>query len=264
MRILLAAKHAPEGPRPIGGVQSWCRTVAAELCQRGHEVQMWGAEQSLPAGRFDLGIIANIADTRDAAGLCDQVVNVSHGIIKAEGPDRQFRCAFTSEGVRDYWQGAGAVIRQPIDTEFWFDSGRARSGLLRYSYRGGMPWLAGVAAEMGMTYTHISGVTAEEAREAMQGAACVLATGRAALEAAACGAPVVICDHRSTYQGPLIAVFGLTQARQNYSGREGFEPFPASAKGHIEFAMQEAGWRDYVRQHHDVRMIVNQLLEIAC
>ena len=84
MRILLAAKHAPHGKRPIGGVQSWCRTVAQELIQRGHEAVTWGPEQPAPLGVFDLGVIANVGDTSRAFDWCQKTINVCHGIIPAE------------------------------------------------------------------------------------------------------------------------------------------------------------------------------------
>lgn len=120
MRILLAAKHAPHGSRPIGGVQSWCRTVATELSRRGHEVETWGPEQSMPVARFDLGIIANVGDTSKVLYLCDKVLHVIHGIAPAEKPVGK-NVVFTSEEVRDHWGGTGAVIRQPIDIEFLAD-----------------------------------------------------------------------------------------------------------------------------------------------
>lgn len=266
MRVLLAAKHAPEGSRPIGGVQSWCRTVASELRRIGHEAVTWGPEQPLPAGRFDLGIVANAGDSRGALDRCEGVLIVSHGIIPAEEPPPGLPVVFTSEGVRDHWGRKGAVIRQPIDLQFWapHSGAKNRNQLLRYSYRRGLGWLGQVAGDLGMTFRHMDGVTHADARDALQGAACVLATGRAALEAMACGAPVVICDNRSAYQGPLLDPDPRAAMGRNYSGRGGIEPTPENVAEAVLEAMAEGSLRDWVRDHHDVREIVPQLLEAAC
>lgn len=266
MRVLLAAKHAPDGSRPIGGVQSWCRTVAAELRRIGHEAVTWGPEQGAPAGSFDLGIAANIGDTGWGLSRCGDLLAVCHGIIPAEEPPAGVPVVFTSEGVRDHWGGTGAVIRQPIDLDFWSPHPRQenRNQLLRYSYRRGLGWLGEVAAGMGMTFRHMDGVTHEQARAALRAAGCVLATGRAALEAMACGVPVVICDNRSAYQGPLLDP-DLEGARaRNYSGRGGIAPTPENVAEAVLEAMAAGSRRDWVQAHHDVREIVPRLLEAAC
>lgn len=266
MRVLLAAKHAPEGSRPIGGVQSWCRTVAAELRRLGHEAVTWGPEQPLPANAFDVGIVANVGDAGVAIARCERVLVVCHGIIPAEAPPKGMAVAFTSEGVRDHWSGLGPVIRQPIDLAFWAPQSESknRNQLLRYSYRRGLGWLGQVAADLGMTYRHMDGVTHEQARAALCAAGCVLATGRAALEAMACGVPVVICDNRSAYQGPLLDPYPRSAMARNYSGRGGVAPTPENVADAVVEAMAAGSMRDWVAEHHDVRDIVPQLLEAAC
>lgn len=273
MRILMASKRAPGTPgRRDGGVQTWVSTVAAELRRVGHEVDVMPAAAAVSPGYglrkrapYDMGIFANSRYTAPLTAYCDASVLVCHGIVDDEAPSQQFDVtAFTSEEVRDHWKGDGPIIRQPIDLDFW-SPGNCRDGktLVRYANRGGLEWLGAVADKMGLQYQHLRNVSHEQAREAMRRAQCVLATGRAALEAAACGTPVVICDHRSSYQGPLAAPFGLSQARQNYSGRGGFAPCPESMRRMIEDAMPAEGWRQYVQTHHDVRNIAQQLLGAA-
>ena len=264
MRVLLAAKHAPEGSRPIGGVQSWCRTVAAELRRLGHHVQLWGPEQPLPGVRFDLGIMANLIDTSPALEICARWLVVCHGIIPAEAPPSGPLVVFTSEGVRDHWRGAGPVIRQPIDVQYWSPGPGTHGQLLRYSYRRGLGFLSEVAAGLGMTFRHMDGVTHDEARGALRSAGCVLASGRAALEAMACGVPVAICDNRSAYQGPLLDPDLQGAMQRNYSGRGGIVPTPENVSEAVLEAMQAGSRRDWVLEHHDVRDIVPQLLEAAC
>src|SRR5690606_29899250 len=151
----------------------------------------WGPEWPLPAGRFEVGIVANVPFTRPAMDLCDRVLVVSHGIIEAERPEGDL-VAFTSEGVRAHWGMQGPVIRQPIDLVFWSPAGGRRRYLTRFSYRGGLRYLPRVAHRMGLEFQHVAKLHPFDVRAILRDSACVLATGRAALEAMACGVPVVI------------------------------------------------------------------------
>lgn len=264
MKVLLAAKFMPTGDRPIGGVQSWVGTVAAELRRRGHDVALWQPGFAAPGGHFELGILANWAHTAGVAGSCDRLLLVSHGIIEEERPPAGVPVAFTSEGVREHWGVAGPVVRQPIDLGFWAPAGGAEPVLVRYSYRGGLPWLQGVAGAMGLGFRHLRAATHREARAVLRTAACVVATGRAALEAMACGVPVAICDHRSAYQGPLVDFDAAGAMARNYSGRGGVEATPVTAEQAIREAIKRGSMRVHVGQHHDVAHVVDQLLEAAC
>ena len=268
MRILLAAKHAPHGSRPIGGVQSWCRTVGNELARRGHEVETWGPEQPRPTHEFDLGVIANVSDTGTVLGQCRERVVVSHGIIPAENTSRGQRpgdpMCYTSEEVRDHWGGAGAVLRQPIDLTFWSPGlPGPKKYLTRFSYRKGLHYVPLIAREMGLAYQHVRNLSSQAAREILRGSACVLATGRAALEAMACGAPVVLCDHRSAYQGPLMDLDLEGAASRNYSGRGGVVPTRELVTGAITMAIAGGSRRRYVEETHNVVDIADQILELA-
>lgn len=261
MRILLASKYSPLGNRPIGGVQSWVQTVAVALQRLGHKVTVWSPETSVPAQFWDLGILANHGNTGDIWDRCERRVNVVHGIIPAEAPGPAHSHVFTSEGVRFHWGLPGRIVRQPIDLEYWAPAVRRRSGLFRYSYRAGLAWLPGMAALMGMPYRHERRLTHDAARTLMQGSACVLATGRAALESMACGAPVVICDHRSAYQGPLMDTDTFGAMTRNYSGRGGVEPTPERLRQAVLDAMEAGSMRHHVERHHDAAKIAEELLQ---
>lgn len=262
MRILIAAKYMPTGPNPIGGVQSWCATVADELKRIGHDVELWQPGFDRPEGRFGFGILANWMHTEGVSGLCDRFVAMSHGIIPEERPPSGWDVVFTSEGVRDHWRMDGRIIRQPINLGFWSGPGsRDRRGLVRYSYRSGLSWLSDVAADIGMSFTHARNFSHAKARVLLSSAACVLASGRAALEAMACGAPVVICDHRSTYQGALMDLDTRGAMTRNYSGRGGIEPTRQNVRDAVTAAMLRGGDVDHVRTHHDARRIVKELLQ---
>ena len=262
MRILLAAKHAPHGSRPIGGVQSWCRTVASELARRGHEVETWGPEQPAPLGGFDLGLIANVGDTKRAKAYCRNTLTICHGIIPAENP-LGGRVAFTSEGVRDHWGGQGAVLRQPIDLAFWSPGPGTKEYLTRFSYRGGLRFISSLARELKFEYRHVRDLESRAVREILRQSACVLATGRAALEAMACGAPVVLCDHRSAYQGPLMDLDIEGAATRNYSGRGGITPTVHTVREAIKSSIKQGSRRQHVEANHNVVDIVDQILGLT-
>lgn len=257
MRVLMAAKHPPGGRLPIGGVQTWISTVAHELRRRGHSVIIWGPEWPLPAGRFDLGILANLRDTWRAEAICERAIKVSHGII----PDEQGfdGWVFTSEEVRDRW-GSGRVIRQPIDLDFWRPAILPRTLLTRHSYRNGLDYLPEIAGETGLEFRHLRSESPEAVRDALQRSAVVVATGRAAVEAMACGAPLVVADCRP-YQGPLLDPLTLDAMRRNYSGRGGHVPDPPSMLLSINRAMQAGSYRKHAERNHDVKEITEELLE---
>jgi hypothetical protein len=268
MRILLAAKHAPHGSRPIGGVQSWCRTVGEELARRGHNIETWGPEQPRPTHEFDLGVIANVSNTGAVLGQCKARLIVSHGIIPAENPHGGQRSegpmVYTSEGVRDHWGGKGTVLRQPIDLMFWSPGlPGPKKYLTRFSYRGGLQFIPSLARELKLEYRHVRNLDPRAVRDILRRSACVLATGRAALEAMACGAPVVLCDHRSAYQGPLMDLAHTTAATRNYSGRGGITPTLHSVREAIKSSMKHGSRRRHVEETHNVVDIADQILELV-
>lgn len=257
MRVLIAARHPPGGTLPIGGVQSWCATVGAELQRIGHDVVFWGPGSAL-SGLFDAGIAANIGDTRDALKLCHRHLAVCHGIIPAEKPPAR-DVAFTSEEVREFWKGDGQIIRQPVDLGFWYPKDCKKDMLVRFSYRRGLDMVPAIATSMGLRFCHVSNATQPQAREVIHQAACVLATGRGAVEAMACGVPVVICDDR-TYQGPFLDPDPIGAMQRNYSGRGGVTPNEQNVRQAIEAAIAGGSLRAHVEAHHDARAIVQQIL----
>ena len=263
MKILLAGKYIPTGPRPIGGLQSWIRTIRAELERLGHEVTEWQPDMRLE-GRYDLGVIANLPLTERALKACRGVVNVCHGIIEAERPSADYKRLFVSEGTRDHWGMTGDILRQPIDLDFWTpDENVERAHVTRFSYRTAPILGQEVADELGLPYRHVMDATPEEAREALQTSRLVFASGRAALESMACGAPTVIYDHRSAYQPPLVGIKFIEQIKQNYSGRGGIEhPKMRQVLFVSRMVIDELPpQRRWVEEHHDAKAITQQLLQ---
>lgn len=260
MRILLAAKYVPTGPRPIGGVQSWIATVRAELERIGHEVTEWQPVFERPSGQFDLGVFANMGLTGIMTKLCRRIVCVSHGIIDPERPGEADHLLFVSEGVRQHWGLEGGVIRQPIDLSFWKPENAHRRGVVRYSYRGSPTLCADAAKALGMPYKHVRNAGPGEARDILAGAALVFASGRAALEAMACGAPTVIYDHRQAYQGPLMDDNLHRLMRNSYSGRGGVEPTLDDLLDAAGRSMDAGSRRAWVAERHDARDVVKKLM----
>lgn len=257
MRLLIAARHVPNGPRPVGGVQTWCATIADEFERRGSEVVLWQPGMRLE-GTFDAGIFSNIADTRSAMVFCRRTLAVCHGIIGAERPPAR-DVVFTSEEVRDHWKVDGPIIRQPIDLGFWAPAPVRRHLVVRFSYRLGLDFIEDLAESLGAGYVHLSNEKHSKVREILLQAKCVIATGRAAAETMACGIPVVICDDR-TYMGPLLDNDTLGSMTRNYSGRGGIPPTADNVRFAIHTAIERGGLRSHAMQHHDVHTIADQLL----
>lgn len=259
MRVLLTGKFTHLGSRPIGGLQSWIKTIGAELERRGHEVD-YKEPHELDGTKYDLGIFANIKLTGKAVQHCKRSVLVSHGIIHAEKPDYSCdRLMFVSEGVRDHWEMDGEIIRQPIDLDFWKAQRLIKNKLTRYSYRQGNMHCKKVSEALDLPFYHAKDMTHEQARDVINSSCLVFATGRAALESMACDVPTVIYDHRDAYQPPLMGQNLLSEMKNSYSGRSGFTPTAEKVIAQCKFALDQNRWREWVANHHDVRKIVDQL-----
>ena len=257
MKVLIASKRRPGAlGRQDGGVQTFNRTLALTLSRLGHS-PMIGDASVRPTGQYDLGILSNLRYTERFADQCARVVTVSHGIVEDEKPVEG--SWFTSEGVRDHWKQTGPIVRQPIDLEFWHPGVGQRRYLTRFSHRFGLEWVPQMASRMRLEFYHVHRATPEQAREILQASVCVLASGRAALEAMACGVPVVICDHRN-YQGPLLDPDTLGAMTRNYSGRGGIEPGEHKLREAICRAMDAGSLRSHVEKNHNAVDIVRQLL----
>lgn len=257
MRILIAAAHSPEGGLAIGGVQSWSVTVGLELERLGHDVEYWGLDHDSPRGTFDAGIFANLGHTGHLLSLCGRALRVAHGIIEDERGGPGF--AATSEEVKHFWGCDGPIIRQPIDLDFWHVAREPREYLTRFSYRGGLECLPVIAGHMGLEYRHVSTLSAPAARDVLQRSAVVVASGRAAVEAMACGVPVVLADDRA-YQGPLLDVHPEGAMTRNYSGRGGVVPTYGLVQAAIEQAIAYGSLRAHAEAHHDVCKITREIL----
>lgn len=260
MRILLTQLMPID---TIGGTQSWNETVAMELRRRGHSVGTVG--RSGAASYFDLAIGSQWLPTLSEAG---RLVYVSHGIIDHERPPEGADAyVAVSEEVRDKWDWPKppTIIRQPIDLDFWHPDTATTPDIdvLRFGYYGGMEWLPGMCRDMGLSFHHMRNETDPLViRHTLWRAGVVIASGRSALEAMACGRPVIVADERP-YNGG--AVIGGLDVRANYSGRGGAPADADLMSRCIETAQQVGGepFRANVESCHDARKIVDQLLALV-
>lgn len=259
LRILLASKRAPDAPgRRPGGVQTWVSTMRDAFVQMGHSV-MVADSQFETIDRAELGVFANWRHVERFADRCDRVIPICHGIVDDETPAPG--SWFTSEEVRDHWRGSGPIIRQPIDLSWWAPGGHPERMIVRYAARGGLEWLPDLADLMGYEFTHASGMSHWNARQLLWRADCVIASGRCAVEAMACGAPVVVCDERH-YQGPLMDADPFGAMHRNYSGRGGVAPDEESLRAAILRAMDRRHlFRAHAELHHDASAVARQILE---
>lgn len=265
--VLLAAKHTPDGRCKVGGVQTWIDTVRTELQKRGYECSTWAWREPIPTRRFDFGIFAHLMHTEPLLGLCDRQLAIAHGVVGVENvPSGSYLRGFTSEEVARSCGAVEPIIRQPIDLDFWKPGPcqykLAPGNFVHYGYRSPVDCHGAAASLLGLRSYHLKRNTKAVIRDILRQAEVVMATGRAACEAMACGARVVICDNRSTYQGPLLDPDTVGAMTRNYSGRGGAEPNAYTLAEAAKAAIARGPMRAHAEQHHDVRKITDQILAL--
>lgn len=269
MKYLIASKHTSAGIQPIGGVQSWNDTVQKVLVNAGHTVHQ--TEPSARAGiddKYDWVLVSNARYFERLLSRSQRTVGVCHGIIPDEQPRRQMvtRQAYVSEETRDNWTpGVGFIVRQPIDLDFWKPARKRRADLVvRASYRAEDSLSREFAAYLGESYIHARNLSHKRLREIYSRARVVFASGRAALEAMACGAPVVLYDYRSEYMPPTLDDRELNHSvTTNYSGRGGIMHPTLIQIIHAFRRAEERGgqhFRQWVEQYHDAEKVVRELV----
>lgn len=252
MRILLMARETGI----IGGVQSWMETVRSVT---GADIH---TPDDPPEGRYEVGIFAHWHDfehyrgTNRWLGHCERVVNVSHGICRPEKPGPGI-VACVSEEVAEHWQVDAPIVRQPIT----LDEGEydPEGPVMLFSQRHGVAHLVRDAArQMGRDFEHVHDNPRPHGR--LRRASCVVASGRALLEAMAMGIPSVLCDQRRNGSWRLLMHRHPRHAmRANYSGRNGESATVEGLVELIEAAEPNAG---HIAEHHDPADIVERLCSL--
>ncbi|MEM6413190.1 MAG: hypothetical protein AAF720_00850 [Pseudomonadota bacterium] len=265
-RFLFTALNPPRGDVAFGGVASWILTVKNHLELLGHDCDVWGPGQPIPKRQYDFGIFANVEKTGFLNKLCQKLVSVCHGIVDEEKPSHNFTTVYTSEEVCTFWGGERRLLPQPINIAYWVPApNKERRTLLFYSYRASSNLgLNELASDLNLDFVWLKQCLAAQAKEQMQRARLVCASGRAALEAMSCGAPTFIIDDRPYNNGPLVCADLKKAKEHNYSGRGGVNPTFVDLHALAKAAMSEQRPRAYVAQHHAHDAIVQRLLEYLC
>lgn len=264
MKLLFTALHPPSSEGAFGGVATWIATLSAVLEGVGHETAYWGPEMGPPEGEFDVCILSNPKYTGEARLNASKSFQVCHGIVDDEAPQSGMPVIFVSEEARNKWRLSGPVLRQPIDQDYWTPTRVKRECLTLYSYRAPDDCsLSAVAEILNLEFVHLKDVTRAQARRGLRRSALACASGRAALEAISCGAPTLIYDHRSPYQGRLMETSLWLSAKRNYSGRGGAHPAFNDLIQECSKTIEGGSQRGLILQKHKASEIAAQLLEIV-
>lgn len=292
MRILMT-NHALDAP---GGTETWTETMATELVDRGHEVEIFTLRKGrmsdrmpcpvrdrLPYDNYDLFLVNHNPCLGLVSRKSGPKVFTSHG--PTHGLERPVSGAdlyvAVSEEVRDTNpEMFTTVIRQPIDMR------KFRPAPALPIDRGVLVMTKNIdAAHLAMAACKRAGLTAEmihyqdrpifETWEFIATSGLVISSGRGILEALACGRPAYCLNH---FQGRFFGDGWVTEEkllamqRKNYSGRATDRDL-----GDADLIAQEldTGWAKmasewspawgpaWIEQHHDVRDICDQYMALG-
>lgn len=243
MRILMT-NHALHH---IGGTETWTETVATELVNRGHDVEIATLIPGMMAGRMpcrvrqmnDLG-----DDTWDLMivnhNTCLAMVQRRPGfkIFTSHGPAHNLEkpcpgadayVAVSEEIAATYPQVRATIIRQPIDLRRFRPQPALETDadVLVMTKNADAAQLAAIACKKaGLTHNlaHYTLRPCLDVSDLIPMHRAVITSGRGILESLACGVPVFCFNHS---QGELFGDRWVTQEKLqemqcvNYSGRSG-------------------------------------------
>ena len=292
VRILLANNELP----PYGGLGSWTHTIVDELVKRGIEVDVWtagGGQYAERIGRqtcegelltrgsyyYDLALVQHgnicewLIENRLAKHNCLTLHGKDyHGDRSCEGADSYV--TITQE-LADHFGDGWTVINAPIDMAKYKPTRPISDELgvvgLLSNYRRADPLVRQACELYGCDFKMIGGNRATwDTVGAINTCDLVVAVGRGALEAMACGRSVVIYDDRSYYpacsDGYFLPENGAVVRKSNYTGRH----FELTTDANSMAAMfrhyhEHSGLRNrmYCWANHGVEHIVTQYLKLG-
>ena len=273
---LLVSNHSVTG---IGGSESHARTLAAEFIRLGHDVTLCDTRE-IPTGKsFDAAFLSQYHTVEHFFNLCpdfpkEKVVQTVHGLIPQERPHPGCKHVAVSRELSDKY-GIDKIILNPVDLDIFRpvkDLPLRQRRVLSLCQSDDMNrLLATVCRERGLELicrNKLSGVTTKNIQLEMQIADIVVTIGRGVYEAMACGAAVLIADHRP-YQkamgdGWAVDCYG-SSVKQNCSGRaHGINPDLWYLKSQIALYADHNHWqgRDIAEKYHDVKRAAVEYLDL--
>lgn len=260
MRILLTNNHLVR----FGGSETWTLTMARELIKQGHQVGVYthhkGAVSDLLQDYLDdnpqdyeLALINHTSCTHVDAR---KKIFTSHSpFIDIEKPPAGMDAyVAVSEHIQHVY-GIECLIRNPIDTELYRPTNAIKTS----------PELILSVTEVSLPFPTLRPSRyAETMPELMNQADLVVTIGRGVLEAMSCARNVIIYDERPQMGFKADGYLESTDmVTWNVGGRYALDSIDWDVE--LKKYKQEHGERnrDYILQHHDVKDIVNQYLNLV-
>jgi len=254
------------------GSENYARALAGALRGLGHTVDLWAPGDNPPTGRYDLALTSQ-RTVEAAKDWADYTIHTVHGTVVPD--EKPFAGADRYVGVSSEVAGKYGcpVIRQGVDLSV-FRNVRPPSTepmLIGYvsDYSEPPEGLLDAAEACGSLVKHITG---EDDMPSMYNAVdLVVGVGRTAIEAMACGRPVIVYDNRH-YQGPMGDGYLGTKEDyaakvmgRNYSGRTArINPTTETwARWIDKYRWGYDNWyRSWVADHHDIRKTAAEYLSL--
>jgi len=261
MKILLTNNHLAR----LGGSETWVYTMAQELKRRGHEVGVFTHEKGIvsdmladmiddnPQG-YDLALI-----NHNTCLFVDAKFKIftSHGTVPelerpVEGADVYVA---VNENVAEKYR-LKHIIKNPIDTELFKPTSEIHD----------KPELILDITEDPLTLS-IPTIRLNRHEynsfEAINKADLVISLGRGALEAMSCGRNVITWDNRPYWEARGDGYLDdFSKLKGNVAGE--YARLDINLEEEIKKYSKEQGQknREYILEHHDVRKIVDQYLNL--
>ena len=257
MRIILTNNHLAQ----FGGTESWTLTMTRELIRQGHDVGVFTHHKGVVSNLlkdhlddypqdYDLALINHNSCRHIKA---KKRIFTSHGWVpELEHPPAGFdEYVAVSENVSKKWD-IPLIIKNPVDTELYKPAEPIGETPLRR--------LAITSHPLNMNCFYPTRVE-ETMPELMKKADLVITAGRGVLEAMSTARNVVVYDKR-----PGLGMCADGYLQLPITGNVGGEYKLKTINLDVEIAKykQEHGERnrDYILEHHDVKKIVEQYLNL--